>query len=281
LVAGWLGGLGWIDLLQTIVFITAIIFITRSVMWSIMTSWELHDARREIARLAVTTERLRIARDLHDLLGHNLSLIALKSELAGRLIKVSPERAVVEIGDVENVARTTLQEVREAVARYRQPTLENELHVAREILTAAGIAYRYEGDENVTGGLPTAIEVALSWVVRESVTNVIRHSRARQCIISVTKDTKNVSVEIADDGVAVVGSAHNQGNGLRGLAERVIALGGHCETGPRSSGGFRVAVSVPLSQRNHLTETTDIADAPRIPQATMLASGSEERSKQA
>lgn len=85
----------------------------KSMLWSITTSWELHAARKEISRLAVETERLRIARDLHDLLGHNLSLIALKSELAGRLVKVAPERAVVEIGDVDNVARTTLQEVRE------------------------------------------------------------------------------------------------------------------------------------------------------------------------
>jgi two-component system, NarL family, sensor histidine kinase DesK len=241
----------------------------------------LHDAQKEIARLAVMTERLRIARDLHDLLGHNLSLIALKSELAGRLIKVSPERAVVEIGDVENVARTTLQEVREAVASYRQTTLIAELHAAQEILTAAGIAYRYEGDENMIGALPTAIEVALSWAVREGVTNVVRHSRACQCIIIVTRDTKNVSIEIVDDGVTTVSSsANNQGNGLRGLAERVVVLGGQCETGPRSNGGFRVAVSVPLAQRTHLAEMRDAADTLRIPEATMLTNGSEERSRQ-
>ncbi len=280
LVAGWLSGFSWLDLGQTLVFITAIVFITRSVMWSIMTSWELHDAQKEIARLAVMTERLRIARDLHDLLGHNLSLIALKSELAGRLIKVSPERAVVEIGDVENVARTTLQEVREAVASYRQPTLTAELHAAQEILTAAGIAYRYEGDENMTGALPTAIEVVLSWAVREGVTNVVRHSRARQCIISVTRDLKHVFIEIVDDGVAVIDSANNQGNGLRGLAERVAALGGQCETGSRSSGGFRVAVSVPVMQGNHLAGMIDVADTLRIQEETVHTNGSEERSRQ-
>ena len=121
-VTGWFAGLGWLDLAQTIVFIPAIVIITRSVMWSITTSWQLNDARKEIAHLAVETERLRIARDLHDLLGHNLSLIALKSELAKRLVNVAPERAIVEISDVENVARTTLQEVREAVSAFRQPT---------------------------------------------------------------------------------------------------------------------------------------------------------------
>ena len=145
-VAGWFAGLGWLDLAQTIVFIPAIVFITRSVMWSITTSWQLNDARKEIARLAVMTERLRIARDLHDLLGHNLSLIALKSELAKRLVNVAPERAIIEISDVENVARTTLQEVREAVSAFRQPTLKSELNAAREILAAAGIAYQFDGE---------------------------------------------------------------------------------------------------------------------------------------
>ncbi len=257
--AGWLSGLGWLDILQSFIFITAIIFITKSVMWSITTSWELHSARKEIARLAVMTERLRIARDLHDLLGHNLSLIALKSELAGRLIKVAPERAATEIGDVENVARTTLQEVREAVASYRQPTLANELHAAQEILGAAGIAYRYEGDENVIGALPSVIEAALSWVVREGVTNVIRHSRARQCIIRVTRDNDNARIEITDDGVGIAFASiiDNRGNGLRGLAERVEALDGHCETGRDIAGGFRIAVSVPLAQRNHQAGITD------------------------
>ena len=284
--SGWLTGLGWLDLVQTLVFITAIIVITRSVMWSIMTSWELHAARKEIARLAVMTERLRIARDLHDLLGHNLSLIALKSELAGRLIKVAPERAVVEIGDVENVARTTLQEVREAVASYRQPTLASELHAVQEILGAAGIAYKYEGGENVIGSLPSVIEAALSWVVREGVTNVIRHSRARQCIIRVTRDNDNACIEITDDGVGVAFASitDNRGNGLRGLAERVEALGGHCETGRNAGGGFRIAVSVPLAQRNHQTGIIDASAASGIAQTeqtiqAVSTNGSEERSK--
>lgn len=256
LAVGWLAGLGWLTLVQVVVFIPAIVFITRSVMWSLTTSWELHAARKEIARLAVMTERLRIARDLHDLLGHNLSLIALKSELAGRLLNVAPERAAVEVGDIEQVARTTLQEVREAVASYRQPTLASELHAAQEILGAAGIAYRLQGDERMMGELPPGIEGALSWAVREGVTNVIRHSRAQHCTMRVTRANHEVSLEILDDGIGAEQAKQHAptgglsaGNGLRGLTERVMAIGGRCETGTRGSGGFRVAVAVPLEQR--------------------------------
>jgi len=252
-VAGWFSGLGWLDLAQTIVFIPAIVFITRSVMWSITTSWQLNDARKEIARLAVMTERLRIARDLHDLLGHNLSLIALKSELAKRLVNVAPERAIIEISDVENVARTTLQEVREAVSAFRQPTLKSELNAAQEILTAAGIAYHFDGDESLLDAFPTTIESVLSWTVREGVTNVIRHSRAHQCTIRITRNAEEIGIEVIDDGVgaSIMNGSDNEGNGLHGLAERVEALGGRCETFPREGGGFLLAVSIPLAQQNH------------------------------
>jgi two-component system, NarL family, sensor histidine kinase DesK len=252
-VAGWFAGLGWLDLAQTIVFIPAIVFITRIVMWSITTSWQLNDARKEIARLAVETERLRIARDLHDLLGHNLSLIALKSELAKRLMNIAPERAIIEISDVESVARTTLQEVREAVTAFRQPTLKSELNAAQEILAAAGIAYRFDGDESMIDSLPTTIESVLSWTVREGVTNVIRHSRAHQCTIRVTRNAHQIGIEAIDDGSGFASAINSgsTGNGLRGLTERVEKLGGRCEASPREEGGFLLAVSVPLAQQNH------------------------------
>ena len=239
----------WSYLAQGIVIVLVVGLVTISMVRAITTGRELRVAREEIARLAVMTERLRIARDLHDLLGHNLSLIALKSELAGRLISVAPERATVEIGDVERVARTTLQEVREAVSAYRQPTLSSELHAAHEILFAAGIAYRYEGNESVMGTLPTAVETLLSWAVREGVTNVIRHSRARQCTVRMQRESHSACVEVIDDGVARPQDAASRGgNGLRGLAERVEALGGNFEAGPRVGGGYRLAVSVPVVQ---------------------------------
>ena len=286
----------WYDVAAPVTVVTVVGVVVMSMVRTVTTGVQLRAARGEIARLAVTTERLRIARDLHDLLGHNLSLIALKSELAGRLVKVSPERAAVEIGDIENVARTTLQQVREAVAAYRQPTLSGELHAAQEILAAAGIAYRFEGDESMVGTLPTAIEAVLSWAVREGVTNVIRHSRAHQCTIRVARDKHNVSVEIVDDGVGVPpvsdvpqpvaessGSTGNGGHGIRGLTERVEALGGQCEVWTPVGGGFRLAVSVPLAQGNLNTGTTGnsaASPAPRVPTAPLERTNSSgERSK--
>ena len=251
-----IGHLSWSDVASGIALVAIVGAVVMGVVRSVATDRELRLAREEIARLAVMTERLRIARDLHDLLGHNLSLIALKSELAGRLLNVAPERAAVEISDVENVARTTLEEVREAVTNYRQPTLANELHAAGEILAAAGIAYDYRNDEGSSDALPTPLEALLSWTVREGVTNVIRHSHARQCTIRVTRNQQQASIEVLDDGSAsplqtseaITVTTGNGGNGLRGLRERVITLGGQCEIGPRATGGFRVAVSVPLTQ---------------------------------
>lgn len=239
---------------QGVVYVIVVGAVTMSMVRFSMTSRELRSAREEIARLAVANERLRIARDLHDLLGHNLSLIALKSELARRLMAVAPERAASEISDIETVARTTLQEVREAVASYRLPTLASELQGAQEILAAAGIACRYEGEPQVITSLPTSIEAALSWTVREGVTNVIRHSRARHCTIRVKRSSNDVCVEVIDDGTGLpvtalsTGTLASGGNGLRGLRERIAALGGSCEAGPRKEGGFRLAVAVPLVQ---------------------------------
>lgn len=279
-VIGWLSGLGWFSIVQAFVFIPAIVFITQNVLWSIKTNWELRAAREEIARLAVMTERLRIARDLHDLLGHNLSLIALKSELAGRLVGISPERAAIEIGDVEKVARTTLQEVREAVASYRQPTLLSELHSAQEILAAAGITYRYDSDESVIGKLPTAVESVLAWVVREGVTNVIRHSRAHQCVIRVGQNKHDTWVEVTDDGRGTMNNTDNGGNGLRGLVERVEALGGRCETGRLVEGGFRLTVSVPHIQRNPDVEQPNRASQVQQPANLERADSDGQRSQQ-
>ena len=266
LVTGWLAGLTLLDLVQAVVFIPAIVFITKSVMWSITTSWELRAAREEIARLAVMTERLRIARDLHDLLGHNLSLITLKSELAGRLLTKAPERAATEISEIEQVARTTLQEVREAVASYRQPSLASELQAAREILTAAGITSDFEGDEGSLGSLPTAAETVLAWTVREGVTNVIRHSRARQCSIRMQREKHTIVAEIRNDGLCTPPvstalskdaiSTNASGNGLRGLAERVHALGGRFSASPCSDNDFCLTVSVPLTQKASLSASS-------------------------
>lgn len=210
---------------------------------------ELHAARSELARRAVTEERLRLARDLHDLLGHTLSLITLKSELAGRLIEKEPARAAQEIHEVERVTRRALREVREAVAGYRQPTLHSELDGARQMLEAAGIACRVEG---AAEALPQATDAVLAWTVREGVTNVIRHSRAGQCTIRVTSKNGRACVEVINDGYR--NQEHDLissriGSGLSGLTERVTAQGGQIEAGPLLSDGhsrFRLWVEVPV-----------------------------------
>ena len=204
---------------------------------------ELRRAREEVARLAVAEERLRFARDLHDLLGHSLSVIVLKSELAGRLAAASPERAADEIADVERVAREALREVRQVVAGYRQPSLSQELESARLILQAAGITTRVASS---SGRLPAAAESTLAWAVREGVTNIIRHSRARNAYIKLARASDHVDLEVTDDGVGCDGPTH--GSGLSGLGERVSAHDGTLTFGRRPEGGFRLAVGLPLRE---------------------------------
>ncbi len=221
---------------------------------------ELEEARREISRLAVSEERLRFARDLHDLLGHSLSLITLKSELAGRLLPEDPEKAAGEVRDIEGVARRSLREVREAVAGYRNPTLGEELDGAREMLEAADIEARIEGG---TDSLPGDVDAVLAWTVREGVTNVIRHSRARNCAIALTKDEHGFRTEITDDGIGSPPEPNGSGSGLCGLAERVAASGGEVEAGPLSEGGFRLRVILPLRESTSASRTTEAHERQR------------------
>jgi two-component system sensor histidine kinase DesK len=205
---------------------------------------DLHEARAEVARLAVADERVRFARDLHDLLGHSLSVIALKSELARRRLPGDPEGAAADVADIETVTREALREVREAVSGYRRPVLDNELDGARTALDAAGISTSIERPE---GELPPEVEAVLAWTVREAATNVIDHSGARHSAIRVAEAPDEASVEVVDDGRGVNGSA-GQGSGLIGLEERVRAAGGTLEAGPREDGpGFRLRAVVPVA----------------------------------
>ena len=208
---------------------------------------ELEEARAELARLAVEEERERFARDLHDLLGHTLSVIAIKAELAGRLLPSRPEDAAREVSEVEGVARNALNEVRQAVSGYRQPTLEGELAGARMALSAAGIEARIE---NPPVKFDPGVEAVLAWAVREGATNVIRHSRARHCTMRVGATLRDAEVEVVDDGIGPGGSDSvngNGGHGLAGLAERARSLNGRVEAGWRPGGGFRLAVTVPVA----------------------------------
>src|SRR3989454_7036133 len=213
---------------------------------------ELHTTRRELARLQVEEERLRLARDLHDLLGQTLSMITLKSELARHLVKEEPDRCVQELSEIERVARQTLREVREAVAGYRQPQLSSELEGARQLLSAAGINSQIEP---LIEALPPETSAVLAWTVREGVTNVIRHSRAQHCLIRLTQENGHVCAEVINDRgreVRAESASGRPGLGLGSMHERVSALGGRMEAGPLPLPGkerFRLWVELPLQGR--------------------------------
>ncbi|HVS06223.1 MAG TPA: sensor histidine kinase [Candidatus Dormibacteraeota bacterium] len=205
---------------------------------------ELRAAREQIARLAVDQERMRFARDVHDLMGHSLSVITLKGELASQLIEAAPAQAQSEIRDIVRVAREALREVREAVSGYRQPTLANEIAGARAALMAAGIDCRVEQS---AGALTRDAEAVLAWTVREGATNVIRHSKAKRCSILLGRDDEEVRLDVVDDGAG--GATPQAGNGLRGLGERIRGNGGRLEAGPLPYQGFRLRVTLPVGER--------------------------------
>jgi two-component system, NarL family, sensor histidine kinase DesK len=182
---------------------------------------KLRRAQEENVALAAVAERERIARDLHDVLGHTLSVIVLKAELAGRLLERDPERAAQEIADVERTARTALSEVREAIGGYRSQGLTAEMEQARKTLQSAGVALSCESP---IPQLNAAEETVLCLAVREAITNIVRHAQAAHCRMAfTTSDDGFYTLLITDDG----GRAKLQeGNGLRGMRERVQSLGG-------------------------------------------------------
>jgi two-component system, NarL family, sensor histidine kinase DesK len=223
--------------------ITATVFAT-SALWLLIgglmrANEALREARAELAEVAVADERLRFARDLHDLLGHDLSLIALKAELAGKLLPDRVDAAADEVGQIRELTRSALSQVREAVDGYRRPTLGTELAGARVALEAAGIELSVEGADDP---LDPAVESVLAWAVREGATNAIRHSGARRAEIRVRPGL----LEIADDGRGAP-PARAGGNGLTGLRERVQSVGGTVEAGAGPGGGFRLTVRVPAA----------------------------------
>ncbi|MCZ2828530.1 histidine kinase [Modestobacter sp. VKM Ac-2986] len=240
------GGAPGLLFLPAICLLTA--FAIQGTGYLITVNRELQEAREELARHAVAEERLRFARDLHDLLGHSLSLIALKSELARRLAPVDAVRAGAEMADVEDAARQALAEVREAVSGYRQVTCGQALAEARAALTGAGIAVALPDRVPV---LPVGADAALGWVVREATTNVLRHSGAGQVTIALTEDGDRAVLTVTDDGGGGVpgGTVRgtSPGSGLAGLRERVGALGGELAAGPDDGGGYRLRASVPLT----------------------------------
>ncbi|WP_217165043.1 histidine kinase [Streptomyces sp. AC512_CC834] len=217
----------------------------------IRTTVALREARATVAQLAANEERLRLARDLHDLLGHSLSLITLKSELAGRMLPAQPDEAAQQVADIEQVSRQALVDVREAVTGYRRPRLAAELAGAKVALSAAGVVAELPGEPDLTG-VPEDSEAALAWALREAVTNVVRHSGARRCVVELldrqTLDGAVLELSVEDDGSGGPGPgpgpANDPGNGLTGLTERLEKAGGALEAG-RIRQGFRLVARVP------------------------------------
>jgi two-component system sensor histidine kinase DesK len=208
----------------------------------LVTNQKLTRARDEIAQLTVNEERLRFARDLHDLLGQDLTLAVLKSELAARdLPEDTPAPVRALQAEVSAAVRQALDDVRAAVAGYRRLDLETELAAARSALEAAGIDLSVQDE---VGALPPVQENALAWVLRESVTNVLRHSRARGCVVRLRREKLSAVLDVEDDGRG--GGSDRGGSGLTGIAERVAALGGSFEASAKGGHGYRVHVSVPL-----------------------------------
>jgi two-component system sensor histidine kinase DesK len=210
---------------------------------------ELTQAREEIERMAAAEERLRLARDMHDLTGQSLSMITLKSELAARLtqrLPDSPERDRVrdEVEQIAAISRQTLRDIRQAISGYRRPTLAVEIITARSALESAGITpHDDSGLTLASGTFDPEAEAALAWCLRESVTNAVKHSGAVNCYVSLAQGRATVSLTVRDDGRGAV-APEATGAGLRGMSERLAAVGGGLELRPGTD-GFRLVATVP------------------------------------
>jgi two-component system, NarL family, sensor histidine kinase DesK len=203
---------------------------------------ELRMTQEEVTRLARMNERERIGRDLHDLLGHTLSLIALKSELAGKLLERDRDAACHEIGEVERVAREALGQVRRAVTGIRAAALEVELTRARLALRSREVELEARLDRL---DLSPEVETALAMALREAVTNVLRHARAGRVEVDLRRVGDRALMEINDDGR---GGRLSPGHGLTGMRERLTALGGALHIDSAPGRGTRLRLSVPLPE---------------------------------
>lgn len=236
---GILAGAGMVGLITGVAFCCAHWFSG----WTLGVVRELRRTREVRARLAVAEERLRFARDLHDVLGRNLTVIALKSELAVALSRQGrPGQAEAQMAEVQRIAQDSQDEVRAVVRGYRTADLLTEIDGARSVLRAAGVDCRVEG----RAALGDERQSALAWAVREGTTNVLRHSEARWCAITLSvEDGETVVLTIENDGVDR-GSGPKEGGGLVGLTERLAALDGCVRAGPTSGGRFTLCVRLPL-----------------------------------
>jgi two-component system sensor histidine kinase DesK len=220
-------------------------------VWTLGLGWEIDRSRAVAAQLAIAEERLRFARDLHDTLGRNLSLVAVQSELAAALAARGDEHAGEQMLEVRRIAHESLRELRAVVGGYRSTGLDSELAGAQSVLRSAGISCRVVGDGS---GLPPATQVALGWVVREATTNVIRHSNATTCKIELEVTPEESILRVQNDGVTssaarVTGGSGlvGGGSGLTGLRERLAEVGGTL-TAEEPPGQFVLAAWLPAAR---------------------------------
>ncbi|MFE6200887.1 sensor histidine kinase [Streptomyces sp. NPDC057838] len=232
-------------------------------VWLLNAVYELDEARETRARLAVAEERLRFGRDLHDVMGRNLAVIALKSELAAQLAQRGRPEAVAQMVEVQRLAQESQREVREVVRGYREADLAAELAGAQGVLTAAGIDCTVSG--RTPAGLPAGVQSALGWVVREAATNVLRHGDARRCAVQLWEREGRVVLSVENDGVDGASGAGGgggvsaaAGSGLAGLRERLAKIDGTLEAGPVGKDLFRLTAEIPLPP-----DTARHASAPR------------------
>lgn len=237
---------GWSDSLAFTPYITLSVGVAMIGFGGLISrNAQLREAQAEVARLAVSEERARLARDLHDSLGHSLTVVTVKSELARKLVSRDPAKAEAEIADIEQLAREGLADLRAAVAGYRDVDLASELASARTALAAAGIAAHLPDDAAV---VRRELRPLFGWVVREGVTNVIRHSSARECWIELGAHR----VVVRDDGTTAGTQASAStnstdgtgGNGLRNLRERAESAGARLQSGPHDGGGYALEVAL-------------------------------------
>ena len=191
----------------------------------------------QVEHLATLSERERISRDLHDLLGQTLTGIVVRSQLAQRLARVDVDAGVAEMAEVEQAARSALSEVRATVSGWRQVDLDDEIAVARDALAAAGVELTVDLDPALV--LTPSAETALGLALREAVTNVVRHAQASRCAVAVRQSGDRVVLEVSDDGV---GGELRDGNGMTGMRERIAALGGDVQRQVRDGTALTVAV---------------------------------------
>lgn len=242
---------GWVQAISNgmaleIVYSTTNVVITGAVVYGL--TWmagsvsELRTARIQLAKVAVAEERLRFARDLHDLLGLSLSAITLKSELAHRLVTVAPEKATEELTDVLNISRLALADVRLVASGYRELSLSEEFRTAESLLAAAEVDVEMRVNH---GDLPIQVGTLLATVLREGVTNVLRHSKGERCEITMQRRDRMVCLDIVNDGVTHSLTKNNGGSGIHNLSYRVAMLGGELTAGLEPDGRFWLRARVP------------------------------------